>query len=176
MNATGANSAAAIVAALQEDGHGASNRRNSNLKNTGTRGLDTRRDTSSSGERWPLGDAFSSNGTLRGEAVDDDSAVADDFLSSEHARSASKMKPRRASEGSYLTKGENKRSSGELRCTTCGKGYKHSSCLTKHKSVLSGPRVSQLLALHLSALSPYRTSCTALSGASIKAEISRTSS
>jgi len=40
---------------------------------------------------------------------------------------------RRASEGSQLRKGESKRASGgELRCETCGKGYKHSSCLTKH--------------------------------------------
>lgn len=37
---------------------------------------------------------------------------------------------RRASEGSHLVKGSSKK--GELRCETCGKGYKHSSCLTKH--------------------------------------------
>ncbi len=43
-----------------------------------------------------------------------------------------KGRNRRASEGSYLTKGEGKRLPSELRCDTCGKGYKHSSCLTKH--------------------------------------------
>lgn len=47
-----------------------------------------------------------------------------------------KARIRRASEGSRLSKGESKRQSGsELRCETCGKGYKHSSCLTKHLSV-----------------------------------------
>jgi hypothetical protein len=47
-----------------------------------------------------------------------------------------KARTRRASEGSQLRKGEGKRTSGgELRCETCGKGYKHSSCLTKHLSV-----------------------------------------
>lgn len=43
-----------------------------------------------------------------------------------------KNRNRRASEGSHLIKGEGKRSATELRCDTCGKGYKHSSCLTKH--------------------------------------------
>lgn len=47
----------------------------------------------------------------------------------------SKQRVRRASEGSHLSKGERKRASGELRCEKCGKGYKHSSCLTKHLSV-----------------------------------------
>lgn len=41
-----------------------------------------------------------------------------------------KNRNRRASEGSHLVKGASKK--GELRCDTCGKGYKHSSCLTKH--------------------------------------------
>lgn len=81
MNVSGANSATAIAAALQEDGHGTSNRRSLNLKNSGSRGLESHRYTSSSGERWPLGDAFSSNGNLTNGAVDDDSAVVDDFLS-----------------------------------------------------------------------------------------------
>jgi hypothetical protein len=43
-----------------------------------------------------------------------------------------KGRNRRASEGSYLAKTEGKRLASELRCDTCGKGYKHSSCLTKH--------------------------------------------
>lgn len=39
---------------------------------------------------------------------------------------------RRASEGQYL-KGEGKKQRAvELKCAKCGKGYKHSSCLTKH--------------------------------------------
>ncbi|KAH0355075.1 hypothetical protein KCU83_g1990, partial [Aureobasidium melanogenum] len=41
-----------------------------------------------------------------------------------------KIKARRGSDGSVLTK--KKSAAGELKCETCGKGYKHSSCLTKH--------------------------------------------
>ncbi|TID24271.1 uncharacterized protein E2P81_ATG02574 [Venturia nashicola] len=44
-----------------------------------------------------------------------------------------KGRSRRASDGSQLRKGDSKRDKGgELKCETCGKGYKHSSCLTKH--------------------------------------------
>ncbi|KAF2680330.1 hypothetical protein K458DRAFT_445289 [Lentithecium fluviatile CBS 122367] len=51
----------------------------------------------------------------------------------EHEKGNSKARIRRASEGSRLAKGDSKRTSGsELRCEKCGKGYKHSSCLTKH--------------------------------------------
>lgn len=46
-----------------------------------------------------------------------------------------KNRNRRASEGSPLMRGEGKRVSTELRCDQCGKGYKHSSCLTKHMCV-----------------------------------------
>lgn len=54
----------------------------------------------------------------------------------EHEKGNSKSRIRRASEGSRLSKGEGKRTSGsELKCEKCGKGYKHSSCLTKHLSV-----------------------------------------
>ena len=63
-----------------------------------------------------------------------ENAVADDFMIHDAGDSASKPGRRRASEGSNL-KSEGKRSSGELRCDKCGKGYKHSSCLTKHLSV-----------------------------------------
>ncbi|KAF2101600.1 hypothetical protein NA57DRAFT_33808 [Rhizodiscina lignyota] len=51
----------------------------------------------------------------------------------EKEKSNGKSRIRRASEGSRLTKGESKRGNApELRCEKCGKGYKHSSCLTKH--------------------------------------------
>lgn len=51
----------------------------------------------------------------------------------EHEKGNNKARIRRASEGSRLSKGDPKRASGsELRCEKCGKGYKHSSCLTKH--------------------------------------------
>jgi uncharacterized ferredoxin-like protein len=40
---------------------------------------------------------------------------------------------RRASEGQHLVKdGKKASSASDLKCDKCGKGYKHSSCLTKH--------------------------------------------
>lgn len=51
----------------------------------------------------------------------------------EDEKGNAKARIRRASEGAHLRKGEGKRvSGGELKCEKCGKGYKHSSCLTKH--------------------------------------------
>ncbi|KAL8688567.1 MAG: hypothetical protein Q9218_005557 [Villophora microphyllina] len=55
-----------------------------------------------------------------------------------------RARARRASEGAHLSKSEGKRASAELRCEKCGKGYKHSSCLTKHLSVLLYPILSSL--------------------------------
>ena len=43
----------------------------------------------------------------------------------------SKLKMRRASDGTRLTKKE-KAATGDLKCEHCGKAYKHGSCLTKH--------------------------------------------
>lgn len=48
---------------------------------------------------------------------------------------STKNRNRRASEGAPLMRGEGKRVSTEVRCDQCGKGYKHSSCLTKHMCV-----------------------------------------
>ena len=75
----------------------------------------------------------------------------------EHEKGNSKSRIRRASEGSR--KAEGKRTSGsELRCEKCGKGYKHSSCLTKHLSVsLSRPSSHKLSRLMTNALSSPRT-------------------
>lgn len=50
----------------------------------------------------------------------------------------SKMKMRRASDGTRLTKKE-RSNTGELKCEHCGKAYKHGSCLNKHLSVYTGP-------------------------------------
>ncbi|KAF1829937.1 hypothetical protein BDW02DRAFT_508779 [Decorospora gaudefroyi] len=50
----------------------------------------------------------------------------------EQDKANTKARNRRASEGSRLSKGDGKRSGSDLRCEKCGKGYKHSSCLTKH--------------------------------------------
>lgn len=68
----------------------------------------------------------------RGEsAIDDDQN--DDMDEDEEDFKQSHL--RRASEGQHLMK-DGKKSSGssanDLKCEKCGKGYKHSSCLTKH--------------------------------------------
>lgn len=46
-------------------------------------------------------------------------------------KSGAKVRARRASDGTALTKKE-KAAAAELRCEHCGKGYKHGSCLNKH--------------------------------------------
>lgn len=63
----------------------------------------------------------------------DQEVVEDNSNDEELAANKNKNRNRRASEGSHLIKGDKK--SGDLRCDTCGKGYKHSSCLTKHMYV-----------------------------------------
>ena len=147
MNASAAHSAAAIAAALQEDGHAAPKYRSLNSRNIGVaRNIEPSKNASPMGDRIPLSEPSGKDMTA---TYDEDSAIADDFLSIENLSGVPKPKIRRASEGSHLSKGEGKRSSGELRCEKCGKGYKHSSCLTKHLSVSSDPSVFQLLALHL---------------------------
>jgi hypothetical protein len=84
-----------------------------------------------------------------GAAAKADAAVTDGPSLShmhEHEKGSSRSRIRRASEGSRLTKGEGKRASGsELKCEKCGKGYKHSSCLTKHLSVARRPMPSHIL-------------------------------
>ncbi|KAL7909646.1 hypothetical protein GGI35DRAFT_390563 [Trichoderma velutinum] len=63
-----------------------------------------------------------------------DSAIDDDSneLSADEAAHLDQARIRRASDGQPLTKDGKKSSRVEVRCETCGKGYKHSSCLTKH--------------------------------------------
>ena len=155
LNASAVNNAAAIAAALNDidkKGSASSKRGSLNLKTTppNSRGLESNRPDRSSGD-YSLGRLAGNSETANEEAMDDeDSGAEGDFLPTESLSNASKARARRASEGSYLTKTDGKRSSGELRCDKCGKSYKHSSCLTKHLSVLSGPTVMQLFAITFS--------------------------
>ena len=81
----------------------------------------------------PMGLKGTRPSQLQEDAAETESAIAEGHASPEQTRSTVKARVRRASEGAYLTKTDGKRvSSGELRCEKCGKGYKHSSCLTKH--------------------------------------------
>lgn len=65
---------------------------------------------------------------LNGSAIEDD---MNDGSADEGTTKFQKARQRRASDGQTLK--ESKKSNRvEVRCDKCGKGYKHSSCLTKH--------------------------------------------
>ncbi|CAD6591385.1 MAG: hypothetical protein ASARMPREDX12_005145 [Alectoria sarmentosa] len=137
MNASAVNNVAAIAAALKdvdEKGSTSSKHGSLNLKTAASsRGLESSKYGSSTGDRYPLGGLADNNDNANEEAMDDEESILEgDFEPNENVTTGSKARARRASEGSYLTKGEGKRSGGEVRCEKCGKGYKHSSCLTKH--------------------------------------------
>ncbi|KAF7949038.1 hypothetical protein EAE96_008212 [Botrytis aclada] len=67
----------------------------------------------------------------RGEsAIDDDNN--DEEMEDEEDDEFTKNRMRRASEGSQLLKDGKKANANDLKCDKCGKGYKHSSCLSKH--------------------------------------------
>lgn len=70
-----------------------------------------------------------------------------------------KARMRRASDGQPLVKeGSRKFNRVELKCETCGKGYKHSSCLTKHLFVpFPIPRIPVLQFLSRVSRSERRT-------------------
>ncbi|KAJ8065209.1 hypothetical protein OCU04_005914 [Sclerotinia nivalis] len=66
----------------------------------------------------------------RGEsAIDDDN---NDEEMEDEDDDFTKSRLRRASEGSQLLKDGKKANANDLKCDKCGKGYKHSSCLSKH--------------------------------------------
>ncbi|KAI9759967.1 MAG: hypothetical protein M4579_002000 [Chaenotheca gracillima] len=149
MSSTTANNQAAMAAALKEAGEAPlpsslpSNRRSLNAKVGGASSRAAHRlaeqdvGDQSFAPRSVPGQGASALARGREElASENGSAVTDGPpLQShpDHAASMSKARIRRASEGSHLSKPDGKRvSGGELRCEKCGKGYKHSSCLTKH--------------------------------------------
>ena len=129
-----------------------------NLEVEGTPRSSHRRSLPTKGTRNSQGFSAALDGSKNGAYAyrdaagpNDESAVADDTAPSQPAGSMSKARARRASEGSHLSGG--KRTSGELRCEKCGKGYKHSSCLTKHLSVFPDLLLSRLLASIMAILS-----------------------
>ena len=142
MTSTAANNAAAIAAAINGTdektlGTSLSNRRSLTLKHSGGgRAHESAMAGSTAALTSESGYVQSQNGDQRPER--DESAVDDGLLAEGNSGNSSKARARRASEGAYLSKSEGKRASGELRCEKCGKGYKHSSCLTKHLSVCPG--------------------------------------
>ncbi|RDW83390.1 hypothetical protein BP5796_04881 [Coleophoma crateriformis] len=69
---------------------------------------------------------------LTNRKSEDDNAIDDDDeMEEDEDNEFSKSRIRRASDGQHLANGK-KPSGNELKCDKCGKGYKHSSCLTKH--------------------------------------------
>ena len=172
MTSTAVNNAAAIAAALNgtdDKSHGASilaNRHSLTLKHNGnTRANDSMMADNSvglMGRSGHVGDRNADHGIAR-----DESAIDDSVLAEENNGNISKARSRRASEGAHLSKSEGKRASGELRCDKCGKGYKHSSCLTKHLSVCPSSISSSLSHLgstifslsHLASMRQKHMSC-----------------
>ncbi|KAK2630150.1 hypothetical protein QTJ16_000970 [Diplocarpon rosae] len=62
-------------------------------------------------------------------AIDDDQ---NDVKEEDDEKGPKQSRIRRASEGQYRTKDGKKAHGSDLKCEKCGKGYKHSSCLSKH--------------------------------------------
>lgn len=139
---TNAANMAAVAAAINgadEATFGASNHRSLNSRTSAsTRGVESMSPGSTSGlaNRAYMGNAMSKHDSPPGQetdAADNGTAVSDGPNFAESNEYGSRARGRRASEGSHLTKNDHKRASGsDLKCEQCGKGYKHSSCLTKH--------------------------------------------
>lgn len=76
---------------------------------------------------------------MEGKPEHQDSAIDDDLNdilpAEEGTTGLQQARVRRASDGQPLAKEGRKTNRVELRCQQCGKGYKHSSCLTKHMFV-----------------------------------------
>lgn len=132
MNASASSTAqAAIAAALRENGDPI----NVPLSSSHRRSIGSKKATESqSMSARPSMHAYFGPGATNGQDQEtfEDNSMDEDVGPTD--TNFTKNRNRRASEGSHLVKGGAKK--GELRCETCGKGYKHSSCLTKHMYVL----------------------------------------
>jgi hypothetical protein len=95
------------------------------------------------------------NGSGYGQAAYDskygNAIVETSFLEvlPEDVKGNAKARARRASEGSHLRKEVKRVAGGELRCDTCGKGYKHSSCLSKHLLVALRQHIFHVFTLRI---------------------------
>ena len=98
---------------------------------------------------------------MSSSAIDDANDMSADDDGSDKVQ---KARVRRASDGQPLTKEGKKSSRVELRCEKCGKGYKHSSCLTKH--LLVSPPLALSLSCRRRTISPsqcgMKTSCRSI--------------
>lgn len=169
MTSTAVNNVAAIVAAVgvAEEPTGPSQqsrRRSYTVKSGGGRGVDSA-SVSKPNSINHAGRTRGNDDVLDGgpESAMDESAVVDGLVAGlDSVGSISKARARRSSEGSYLSRNEGKKSNGELRCEQCGKGYKHSSCLTKHLLVSLAKHLFYTLMVFPSFLKRFLFSITQL--------------
>ncbi|KAF2805063.1 uncharacterized protein BDZ99DRAFT_511180 [Mytilinidion resinicola] len=70
------------------------------------------------------------NGSIYNETAVADGPMLASMPETEKVNNKARL--RRASEGSHLKANKRLVSGSDLKCEKCGKGYKHSSCLTKH--------------------------------------------
>lgn len=151
MTGTAAVNMAAMAAALRgQDGDSMSNLTNASRRMSSGKFGKAARTAGSPSSSMPHNGNVDSRGAVgyretEGNMEDEDddfvgeSAVTEGYVPV-GTSTGTKNRLRRASEGAHLAK-DNKRVSGELRCEKCGKGYKHSSCLTKHLLVYLGSSV-----------------------------------
>jgi len=159
VSSNAATNAGAIAAAVREIGAGgisalsmsvpSSNRRHT-ISRTARTGSISNYPTppSSLPSHKPAGPSSSIRKLGRSEsAIEDDPNEEDEFEEDDSNPAIGSSRMRRASEGQYLIKDDDKKlHGGELKCDKCGKGYKHSSCLTKHLFV------PNFLSLHIISL------------------------
>lgn len=137
-SATAATTAHAVAAVLRDQGEASVRHTTSHRKSLGSR---KGQESTSMGDPSSIGTYFSETALASGTVHHDGQRKAatgptdENVVEEDHGPEksvTSKGRNRRASEGSHLAKADGKSLPLELRCDTCGKGYKHSSCLTKH--------------------------------------------
>lgn len=135
MSSNAANNVAAMVAAAREAGDTSgmpiSARRNTMSKSASARSAALGSLPSPPASLPSHRIRMTSNGKSdRNEsAIDDDQ---NDEVEDEEDNGFKQARIRRASEGQHLVKDGKKANVNDLKCEQCGKGYKHSSCLSKH--------------------------------------------
>ncbi|KAK1781711.1 hypothetical protein QBC45DRAFT_38202 [Copromyces sp. CBS 386.78] len=140
MTNTGANVAALAAALQQESGDKAMplpisiNARRNTISRNGLSRSAVVGSLPSPPASLPTHKFVTSDGTvnMQDSAIDDEVHMSGDE-GNNSSSGANKSRNRRASDGQSAPKeGIRKINRPELRCEKCGKGYKHSSCLTKH--------------------------------------------
>ena len=131
VSSNSASNVAAMVAAVREAGDTTlgmpiTNRRNTVSKNASSRGA------LGSSPSPPASLPGNRMRTISTEKLERGDSAIDDDMDDEEQTDFKQSRLRRASEGQHLMKDGKKVNGGDLKCDKCGKGYKHSSCLTKH--------------------------------------------